>query len=58
MVAEKCLAKKKGSITNENVSTDNKDSAIEELGNEKLKKVDMRKKARLRTRGPHRKADI
>lgn len=44
---------KQRSMANENVSADSKDGAIEELENEKLKKVDERKRGRLRNREPY-----
>ncbi len=44
---------KQRSMANENVSADSKDGAIEELENEKLKKVYERKRGRLRNRGPY-----
>jgi hypothetical protein len=49
---------KKHSITDENMTANDTESVADELEDDALREVDKRKKARLRTRGPYRQANL
>jgi hypothetical protein len=48
----------KHSTTDENMTANDTESVADELEDEALREVDKRKKARLRTRGPYRQANL
>jgi hypothetical protein len=56
--SERSPRNEKPSIADENMTTKDKESVADELEDEALREVDKRKKARLRTRGPYRQANL